>query len=425
MNWNTNGNGNRNTSFPGAVPQDLPDVRTVAERRDEDTTEPEEMIEGILRKGRKMLVAGPSKAGKTYLLLELCIAFAEGLEWLGCRCRKCRALYVNLELPPETCLQRIRSICRKRDVDPDQLYDLGTWDLRGKAMPLDLLLPGLIERVRKGNYEVVVLDPLYKILTGDENSATDMAYFFNRLDELCQQTGATAICCHHHSKGFQGYKRSADRASGSGVFARDPDAVLDLIELEIPRDRRALMEDMTVTLWRMEGALREYASFPAVNIWFRYPLHVRDDSENLVKAPAKGSRAVNLQKSSRRTSRSDRWRELTEAYDRCAGEDGVRAEVLAEEMHRDEKTVRRRVKEFCTEFVCRNSVICRKPPAEEGEGFVKPTLNEIREYCREIGSGVDPDVFRDYYESQGWMVGQNPMKDWKASVRAWENRGGI
>ena len=427
MNLNTNRNGNRSriTSFPGAVPLDLPDVRTVAERWGEDTTAPDEMIEGILRKGRKMLIAGPSKAGKTYLLLELCICFAEGLCWLDFRCRKCRALYVNLELPPETCLERIRSICRILGVDPDQLVDLGTWDLRGKAMPLDLLLPELIERVQKGNYDVVVLDPLYKTLTGDENSATDMAYFFNLLDELCQKTGATAIFCHHHSKGFQGYKRSADRASGSGVFARDPDAVLDMIELEIPRDIRDLMEDMGTTLWRVEGTLREFASFSPVNVWFRCPLHIRDDSEDLTKAPAKGSRTVNLQKSSKRTGRNTRWKELTEAYDRCATEEGVRVEVLAEEMHRDEKTVRRRVKEFSTEFDCKDSVVCRRPPAVKEEPFVKPTLDEILEYCDEIDSRVDPEVFRDYYESQGWMVGQNPMKDWKASIRAWENRGEI
>ena len=52
--------------------------------------------------------------------------------------------------------------------------------------------------------------------------------------------------------------------------------------------------------------------------------------------------------------------------------------------------------------------------------FVKPTLEEIRAYCQERKNNVDPQRFFDYYESNGWKVGRNPMKDWKATVRTWE-----
>jgi len=52
--------------------------------------------------------------------------------------------------------------------------------------------------------------------------------------------------------------------------------------------------------------------------------------------------------------------------------------------------------------------------------FVKPTLEEITAYCRERKNKVDPDKFLSYYESNGWKVGRNPMKDWKAAVRNWE-----
>ena len=52
--------------------------------------------------------------------------------------------------------------------------------------------------------------------------------------------------------------------------------------------------------------------------------------------------------------------------------------------------------------------------------FLKPTLDEIASYCRERGNSVSPERFFDYYESCGWRVGRNPMKDWKASVRYWE-----
>ena len=60
-----------------------------------------------------------------------------------------------------------------------------------------------------------------------------MAKFCNQFDRICTDLGCSVIYSHHHSKGAQGGKKSMDRASGSGVFARDPDAQLDMIELEI------------------------------------------------------------------------------------------------------------------------------------------------------------------------------------------------
>ena len=55
--------------------------------------------------------------------------------------------------------------------------------------------------------------------------------------------------------------------------------------------------------------------------------------------------------------------------------------------------------------------------------FVKPTLEEVTAYCLERGKGVDPQKWYDYYSANGWKVGKNPMKDWKAAVRTWERSG--
>src|SRR5690625_4163134 len=60
-----------------------------------------------------------------------------------------------------------------------------------------------------------------------------MAHFTNQFDKIATELGSSVIYCHHHSKGGQGNKKSMDRASGSGVFARDPDALIDLTELEL------------------------------------------------------------------------------------------------------------------------------------------------------------------------------------------------
>lgn len=52
--------------------------------------------------------------------------------------------------------------------------------------------------------------------------------------------------------------------------------------------------------------------------------------------------------------------------------------------------------------------------------FQKPTVEDVRAYCQERNNNVDWQKFYDYYESNGWLVGRNKMKDWKASVRTWE-----
>lgn len=63
----------------------------------------------------------------------------------------------------------------------------------------------------------------------------------------------------------------------------------------------------------------------------------------------------------------------------------------------------------------------KKEPAKT---FKKPTAEEVEEYCRERNNGINAQQFVDFYESKGWKIGSSPMKDWKASVRTWENRAG-
>lgn len=60
--------------------------------------------------------------------------------------------------------------------------------------------------------------------------------------------------------------------------------------------------------------------------------------------------------------------------------------------------------------------------AQKNKRFEEPTVEEVAAYCRERGNSVDPQRFVDYYTANGWMVGRNKMKDWKASVRTWERR---
>lgn len=67
-----------------------------------------------------------------------------------------------------------------------------------------------------------------------------------------------------------------------------------------------------------------------------------------------------------------------------------------------------------------NKVNKSKNNTIKGEFFVKPSLDEINLYCTERKNDVSAQKFFDFYESKGWMVGKNKMKDWKAAVRNWE-----
>lgn len=61
-----------------------------------------------------------------------------------------------------------------------------------------------------------------------------------------------------------------------------------------------------------------------------------------------------------------------------------------------------------------------KPPTRHS--FSPPSVDDVREYCKEKGYNVDPERFVDYYISNGWKVGRNPMKDWKSAVRSWNRK---
>lgn len=320
------------------VNDDLPDPESLSEFWNSMPELAPPLIDGVLRQGHKMLIAGPSKAGKSFALIEMCIAIAEGKKWFGWHCAKGKVMYVNLELDRASCLHRFKDVYNALSIKPNNLSNIDIWNLRGKSIPMDKLAPKLIRRAAKKDYIAIIIDPIYKVITGDENSADQMANFCNQFDKICNELGTAVIYCHHHSKGAQGGKRSMDRASGSGVFARDPDALLDLIELDlndavykqlknnaackycidylndnypgwqndVSQDDMLSQREMVdyckkriargkygefdtglnkvrdevhaITGWRIEGTLREFPRFEPVNLWFDYPVHKVDES---------------------------------------------------------------------------------------------------------------------------------------------------
>jgi len=288
---------------------------------------------------------------------------------------------------------------------------------------MDKLAPKLIRRAQKKNYIAIIIDPIYKVITGDENSADQMANFCNQFDRVCTELGAAVIYCHHHSKGSQGSKRSMDRASGSGVFARDPDALLDLIELDVSDDllkqeenkavcavceswlekcvkdwRRDVSQDdrcsekamleacdglmgfddyqnmltdvqaaresiQQRTAWRIDGTLREFPKFKPVNLWFDYPTHQVDDKDILKNVESEGEKAPWQKAIGKRKPKEvkakDRKLSVEVAYEACTFDGEVSVKNLSEYMGVTEKTVRNRLTELGN-YEIKNGYVTRK-----------------------------------------------------------------
>lgn len=381
------------------------------------------LIDGLLRQGHKMLLAGPSKAGKSYALIELTCAIAEGKKWLNWSCAKGRIMYVNLELDRASCLHRFKDVYSALGWEPKSIANIDVWNLRGKSVPMDKLAPKLIRRAAKKNYIAIIIDPIYKVITGDENSADQMAHFCNQFDLVCYELNAAVIYCHHHSKGTQGQKRSMDRASGSGVFARDPDTLLDLIELELNDDLlkqeenkavcavciewlnkhskgwseevsqddqcsekqmlasserllglnpyQSMLQDVYAarqavqqrTAWRIEGTLREFPKFKPVNLWFKYPMHQVDDNKILKDLETEGEKPPWKKAMEKRKPKEEKQKEIknsTEnAYENCSFDGEVTLKSMAEYLTLSEKSVRNRLNKLGN-YEINNGIVMRK-----------------------------------------------------------------
>lgn len=234
-----------------------------------------ELISGVLRVGHKMMLSGPSKAGKTFCLIQLAAAIATGGKWMGIKCVKGRVLYIDFELDPASFTNRVARVARANEANTTEVMEaLDVWNLRGHSRQLNELLPVIESKAAGNSYSAVILDPIYKINGGDENSAQDVSRFCNALDRLATSLNCSVIYCHHHSKGAQGNKSSTDRASGSGVFSRDADAIVDMVELVPNEEQEASLNiGPDVTMWRVSFTLRDFAPRHHINVFFEYPYH--------------------------------------------------------------------------------------------------------------------------------------------------------
>jgi len=123
----------------------------------------------------------------------------------------------------------------------------------------------IIKTLQQEQYALAIFDPIYKALgSRDENKAGDVASMLNELEAIAVRTGAAIGFGAHYSKGNQAGKESIDRIGGSGVFARDPDAIITMTQHE---DDEAFIINST---------LRNFPPQPAFVVKWDYPLFTRD-----------------------------------------------------------------------------------------------------------------------------------------------------
>jgi len=228
---------------------------------------PPVLIDGALYRGGTMLLAGPSKAAKTWTMLDLGLAVATGGEWLGFKTNPAPVLYLNLEVPAFVAEKRVRDLCVRRSIEPPDTFHL--WNLRGQRVTLADIERELPPRIAKHNAGLVVIDPHYKIsaCSGfEENSNDGQGELLARLEAVAANGDTALATAHHFAKGNSSEKNAIDRASGGGVFARWPDAFLAMT----PHEEKGAMT--------LEVVLRAFAPVQPCVVRWEFPTWVRDDS---------------------------------------------------------------------------------------------------------------------------------------------------
>ena len=246
---------------------ELPAIINAQELIRRNPPQPPQLIRGLLHQGSKMVLGGGSKSYKTWSLLDLGMSVACGEPWWGFDTAQAKVLYINLELPNWSFMNRIEDITVARPELAD-LSRFDVWNLRGYAVSMDEMQPKIALAAAQ-NYGLIIIDPIYKVYGDrDENSAGDMGGLLNEIDRLAVKTDAAVVFGAHFSKGNQAGKESIDRISGSGVFARDPDTILIMTRHE--------QEDT----YAVEATVRNLKPVEPFCVQRLHPLMERNDAIN-------------------------------------------------------------------------------------------------------------------------------------------------
>jgi hypothetical protein len=263
------------------APKPLPPLINGTEIQSRKLPLPEEVIAGLLSQGEKGELAGGSKSFKTWALIHQALAIASGCGWWGFPTPVSNVIFLNLEIPPPFFEARVRAVAETLCLDiPENFY---VWHLRrcklGDPERWRSFLDELKERTQAIPRPYLTSDPIYKLLGGrNENAAGDVQLLLEQLDDMVECVEGSNFFGHHFSKGNQAGKDAVDRASGSGVFARDPDSILTMTKHE---------KEGAFTI---DAIIRNHPPIDQFVVEWKYPVFERNqilDPEELKEPKAK------------------------------------------------------------------------------------------------------------------------------------------
>ena len=251
------------------------------------------IIDGLLRHGGVMMLSGPSKLGKTFSLIELGLILAHGDKWMGRKCTPSKVLYLDFEINEASGAHRINDVLLRRgySCNDDAADRFLYFNFFGDTLTPDQLVQRAVEENEVHQFDVLIVDPIYYVLQGNENDSDNVKALVSKLRRICSLCNCSVIFSHHHSKGGQATKSAMDRASGSGVWARDCDCIVDMLELEVSETVKESLvqsgkckEDEVVSGIQLEYVVRYFKTPPRETAFYVWPLHFEDDSGLLLNA---------------------------------------------------------------------------------------------------------------------------------------------
>jgi hypothetical protein len=274
---------NGNAPPPDTLPP-LPEIWNAEALMEAESRKPRppQLVEGLVHLGEKLLLAGASKSYKSWTLLDLACSVGTGTPFWEMETAKGRVLALNYEIQPWFFADRLAKVARAKGCG--RLDGVDVWNLRGHRAGFYRVLAELKRRLENEDYSLIIIDPLYSGLNGkSESDAAEMALFMNGIEQLAE-CGPSVALGHHFAKGNSAMKESLDRASGSGVFARDPDAIV------------TLNRHQTDAAFVSEFTLRNFPALDRLGLRLEFPLLLPDGKVDvdLIKGAQVRKKAVTV-----------------------------------------------------------------------------------------------------------------------------------
>lgn len=206
---------------------------TEAIKKPECNVIPDEVICGVLHRGCKMILSAPSKARKSWTMLELGLSVAGGQYWMGIETIPTPVLYIDFEFLYGLFSERRNKIIMAKYGNMDIELPFYELVLRGYDASFFEIKKHIESFCKEKEIGLIIVDPIYKLADDfDENKAKDVAKLLREFEKLASSLNVAIAFAHHFAKGNSSEKGSIDRASGSGVWAREPDAILMVTPLD-------------------------------------------------------------------------------------------------------------------------------------------------------------------------------------------------